>query len=150
MLSMKYNDFQILNHDEYKILNTHYTQNQLDRTTTISKICVNIDECKSSLNQLIHSSNWQIKQELNKCFSDFSLILENLNHKPLNQIKSLTLFTFLKKISTTIQYLLTWQRQETKDYFKTIISSSIQILTTNLTNILTALENSNIKIFKFM
>lgn len=154
---MKYNDFPILNNDEYNLINSHFFNTEkFDRKTTLIKICNNISCCKNLCLELSSKHNLKIRNAINHTYEILNKLNENLsssfnlNILPNNTIKTCSLFDFMKKITNINSLILEWSKNEQKEYFKSIALNTMKDLVDILKAIISALEESNIILFKHM
>lgn len=153
---MEYNDFPILNNNEYKIINEHLLQSShFCRSSLTLNICNNLSYCISlcdsnriQLNHNIKNVLFQTKQTMQKILEN---IKETFNIKLTNsQYYNFNLFTLLKKLSNTSTLFCNWIDNEQKTFYKTFAhKNNIEILKC-IEKLLEALENSNIYFFKHM
>ena len=154
---MTYNDFQILNNDEYNFINSHYQSLQMfNRKNTLLTICNQINTCKSFCMGLDKAYNKRINNALNLTFNLLDKNLNNLlstftlNISNISEVKNVNIFSFLKQLIILNQTLTNWLTNETKEYYKTIAVNSIKEISSTLEEILTALASSTIQTYKHM
>ena len=159
-LNMTYNDFPILNNNEYKILNEQYEQwskhSKSDRKSQILKICNELNNSISFCLQLKSKHNLKIRTSIEQTRQSLINLLDNicccfnisLSHQ--NQLTNYNLFSFLKQQNHLLRLFNDWQNFEEKEYYKTIIQKSIIIILDCNSNLITSLEESNINFFKYM
>ena len=155
---MIYNDFPILNNDEYKLLESKYSSNNLlDRKTEVIKIFHSLTICKNSSSHISQQLNHQILKAIQSTHSTLTKILENFSAtfsipSSINEsnIYTFNLFQFLKKLTSIVEQLNEWQAKEDKEYYKNFINISNKELLNEINNILSQIEKSNIYLFKFM
>ncbi|MBQ8615457.1 MAG: hypothetical protein IJ415_02705 [Clostridia bacterium] len=154
---MNYNDFPILNNDEYNLINSHYSNfERFDRKTTIIKIYNEISGCKNICLDLSSKHNPKIKKAIEQAYETLNKLNENLltsfnlNNTESNTIKTCSLFSFMRKITNLSSSVLEWSKSEKKEYFKSIAQSTMKDLFNIMLNLTSALEESNIILFKHM
>ncbi len=154
---MNYNDFPILDDDTYRMMMNEYNNTlPFDRNTTINKLFLELDECKNFCLGLTKHVNKKIQLAVEKAKIEIEKILENfhatftINVKSQKEIKDFNLFTFIKKLINSISSMNIWANNEQKTYYKNLASMNIVTLIKILVEIIEALENSNLHLFKFM
>lgn len=154
---MNYNDFPILNNEQYDLLQQNYNSNKTDRNTHINHILINLHECKfTCLN--IKDCNKNITVAISNTLTTIDSIINNFNtltNAPLNTTTTLKVnnfnpFKFLNKLLNCISLFYNWQNNESKDYFKNLANTYYLDLNKCLANIISALEQSNIRLYKYM
>ncbi len=152
---MKFNDFPILSDNDYLVLNSKYTQ-QTNRKSHIFTIYMELKNLHSSCFELKDKFNANVSntiEQTRNCVLKLSNNLSelfNLDPNQNTQIKNFNIFYFMKKITKLISLYSEWITYEDKEYFKQTAQKSIKELSHCLSNILNALELSNIYIFKHM
>ena len=154
---MIYNDFPILNNDEYELLSKQYSKFQpADRKTLIFKICNELNICYNFCMGFENKFNKKIKSEIENSKIVLFKLLENFTSTfnispPINQtINSFNLFSFIKKITYSTTFILQWLSIEQKEYYKKLGQSSVAELMELVNKIISALEESNLHFFKHM
>ncbi len=152
---MDYFDNPILSETEYQIINSHYAKNlPQDRLTHANKINIQLQDCKKMcLN--IHNVNAQISSALSSTIAEINLIIGNLQAclnvtTESNSTIQFSLFKFINKLLTGASMFLEWEQQEQKEYYKNLALKCHKKIMLCIKNILNSLENSTIKIFKYM
>lgn len=154
---MEYNDFPILDDSTYSMMMQEYENNlPFDRHTTINKLYLELDECRNfcfgltaRVNKSIRNAIERAKEELDKILDNFHATF-SINVKSQKEIKEFNLFTFIKKLISSLATTQNWANNEQKTYFKTLASNNIDTLINILIGIIEALENSNLHLFKFI
>lgn len=153
---MIYNDFPILNDEQYKIMQDKFNEHSsFNRKEIVYAIYNKLIICNTSCVFLSEKVNKHIRESLNNCKCEFEKTISNLeatfnlkNNK--NELKELNFFKFLKILVEITKNLTFWHEKEEKEYFKKF-SLNISISLINLILDLTsALEKSNITMYKFM
>ena len=154
---MNYNDFPILNNEEYNLLNEHYSSlYPFNRKELINNLCLEINICCNTCLKLSNQFNPQIRNSINnshqtliKLFNNFSSLF-NVQIKPNQLMDNLSIFTFIKRIINITKLLNQWLVNENKEYYISIIKKSILDIFNSLENIFSSLEKSNLLFFKHM
>ena len=154
---MKYNDFQILNNEQYYIINQEFSNNEeQDKKTIINSICEELNKivglCFSLSNQHNQHINKEIDETINTLVKIKNNLIETFNLKSATTINivSTNIFSILKMLSSLSTPFLRWVMLETKTYYKSLAQNCFIDLTNCLNKILEAIEKSNIKLFKHM
>ena len=121
--NMNYNDFPILNNNEYTFLNEQFQKTKFNRKDILTEACtilnliVNVNlsnkekfnnKISIAINKAIETSNkW-----LNNFSSQFSIKTQCSN------ISTMTVFSVLKKFNNLTTKLLILMKNETKEYNK--------------------------------
>ncbi|MBE5741101.1 MAG: hypothetical protein E7351_01020 [Clostridiales bacterium] len=154
---MEYNDFPILNNEEYRIINEQYSISQTqDRKSLLYKITHLLRDCKNMCSTLDRKLNQKIVTAISTAKKEIDKISDNLSsyfpQKTENQstITSFNLFTFLSKVNSLSSLFHIWENSDSKDYYKTMASKSLKDLLKISQNILSALENSTVYLFKYL
>ncbi len=153
---MNYNDFQILDDDTYRnMLSAYNSIHSLDRTTTINKIYLELKSCMNScititnINKKLESALTFTQSELHKILENFSI--SNFEDKGTKKVyRKQTPISLLKNLVSSISNLEEWRISESKEYYKNLASKTISALIKIISTILSALDESNIKFFRFM
>lgn len=153
---MEYNDFQILSNEQYDMLNKQYLNNENIEMDILNNLFLNFDQCKSFCFGLSNKVNKQIQHSLAYARQEYDKLINNLNqtfsisaHTP-QTIQTFNLFSFAKKVVeglTLIQQLC--NVSATKKITNFVCSTTKTILNI-LNNLFSALEKSNIYLFKYM
>lgn len=152
---MNYNDFPILNNDDYKFLNEKFNQTNFERHDCVVKIFLLLNETKFSFYEM-KNLNYKIKNALLICKQDLQKLQDNLiatftlNFEPQTEIKNINLFAFINKLFKILKLYKTWFENENKEYYKKLALNSTEILFNNISQILSILEKLNIILFKYM
>ena len=154
---MRYDDFPILDSNEYSFISEQYKATQpFNRKALSFEICQELTTCINSCcaienlyNTKIRQAINETKQILNKQLSNFSSLF-NIQTTKVQNISSFNIFTFIKKINNIISLLSDWLSGEEKEYYKKLSKKSILELLEVINKIYSALEESNIYFFKHM
>lgn len=154
---MNYNDFPILNDDNYRMIQSEYEKFlPFNRKSQIDKLYFTLEECRhlcfgldKKYNKLISTAILKTKTEIEKIMDNLHATF-NLNIEYRKEINEFNLFTFIKKIINSISEFKEWYTKEEKEYYKKISSNSMSSLLSCLNDLITSLENSNLHIFKYM
>jgi len=153
---MNYNDFPILNNEDYKLINEQFNQTQVfDRKTQASKIYIELINLKNSSFKELNSYNKKILSALNTTIKTTTKLIDNLislfntpqtDHNTTNA----SLFSFINRTINCIKLFSNWETNEPKEYYKNIAHKSLLELTSSLQEIFLALDDSNLLFFKHM
>lgn len=153
---MKYNDFQIFNDDTFSTLSSHYfTNKKNERIDLANKLYFELSSCfymcfaNKNYNNKIISSIEKTKNILNNLIdnlkANFSLAeISQKNYKDCN------IFQIVNKLLTSIELCNIWLKQEEKEYFKYFLNNFISNLIDLNLILISSLEKSSIKFYKFM
>lgn len=152
---MNYNDFPIMNDEDYLKLNTLYSQPQTDKHRLMFDLCTKLNQCRNMCFFITDNHNKKIKDSLlgasktlTKLFNNFS---STFNIQPSNnQITEGNIFLFMKLLNSTIKLLQSWAEIEKKEYYQKLISNSSLEILEILDQLFGALLTSNISFFKHM
>ena len=154
---MNYDDFPILNDENYKMIQSQYDKFlPFNRKTCIDKIYILLEECRhfcfgldKRYNKNITISITNVKKTLEQIMDNFHAVFQiDVEYK--KQINEFNIFTFIKKIITCIIEIKNWNLKEEKEYYKKLSNNCLNILLNSLSDIISALEKSNLIIFKYM
>lgn len=153
---MQYNDFQILSNEQYQMLNNQYLNNSVNEQNILDSLFLNFDQCKSFCFGLSSKVNKQIQLALSNAKQEYDKLINNLNltfkitTHTAQSITNFNVFSFAKKVVeglTLVQQLYNFSNN--KKIFVFADNSSKTILNI-LNNLFSALEKSNIYLFKYM
>ena len=153
---MKYNDFQIFDESVYSALNTKYKESEFfNRKTIVTKLYLELLDivflctAPSNYNKLILNNLLDLKNCTNKLIDNLKA---NFSFANINNTfyKNCNIFKIIKKITNCLNLCNIWQKQEDKKYYKNIIFNFSNSLISKNINLLSCLENSYIKFFKYM
>ena len=153
---MNFNTFPLVTNDELQILKNNFSYQQIrDRKESIKDAYFSVQKCKSLLLGQNTKFNNKIQSSLNETNHCLDSIIENFNStfnppKTIINITNFNLFGFIKNLLDAISKLNNWCNDENKEHYKNIAISSAKNLIKCSKEILSALENSNIRLFKFM
>lgn len=153
---MKYDDFPILTNHEYETLNSQFLENtNPNRKDLLNEICQDLSNCSSSCLNLFSEHNQGIKQSLTLTNKTLTKLFNNLTTTfDLNPIKTYVsntnIFNLLSRLIKIISNIQKWLQLEEKTYYKSLATKSLNEIILCANSILSALENSNIKLFKHM
>ncbi len=153
---MNYNDFPILNNDEYELINQQFSSNlPFERKFHLLQICKEINLCSSSCfvissqyNQKIIHTLSATNKTLTKLFDNLTSLF-NLNNKATT-IENFSIFTFIKKLINLNNLFQDWIANEKKEYYIAIAQKSIKEINSCVTDICSALDESNLHFYKHM
>ena len=153
---MEYNDFPILNEEEYKFLQNKFSENvSFNREEKIVSIFSNLLDLFNSSPMLIAQSNQILKENLIFAKNEFEKLIENFNSTfnlkiNKNEIKEKNIFNFLKTTINLQKNLINWHKFEQKEYFKQFSFNTLIAVNEILFHLISAIENSNVTLYKFM
>lgn len=153
---MNYNDFPILNSEDYELINKQYQNSPFERKDHIIKICEKLRLCRTICFEIEHQHNQKVKTSLQNTASIITKQIDNLTSSfnictpHTNCILKTTIFSLLKTLNDTISLFSTWLKNEKKEYYITISFKSLQELVSCANEILLSLEESNVAMFKYM
>ena len=154
---MKYEDFPILNNNDYSLLREQYlSSNQTDRKLIVNEICSEISNIINSYWSNENLFNNNLNLAIKNCSLSLMKVLDNLtslfNIQVTRQqsIPTFNIFSYIRKINSIITMLLKWASKEQKEYYKSTASKTTIELLNSLNSILLAAEESNVKFYKHM
>ena len=154
---MNYSDFQILSNEAYQIINEKYSStSKPDRKSILFQICKELKTCSNFCFNLENKYNFKIRKSIelaNSCIIKLYNNLQttfNLYNNPNLSVENFNLFGFLKKLTNIISLFSSWNNLEAKEYYKSICEKSISDLLDVFQNILSSLEESDIRFYKHM
>ena len=154
---MKYEDFPILNNNDYSLLREQYlSSNQTDRKLIVNEICGEISNIINSYWSNENLFNNNLNRAIKNCSLSLMKVLDNLtslfNIQVTRQqsIPTFNIFSYIRKINSIITMLLKWACSEQKEYYKSTASKTTIELLNSLNSILLAAEESNVKFYKHM
>ena len=152
---MKYEDFPILQNEQYQFLNEHFNIQKFDRDGLLHKLCNQIICCINTLNTIRSQHNKKTTLSINTTCETLEKQLSNLttlfkaniyNH----EFKESNIFVALKKLSELVKSYIEWHNQETKEYYKRLALRSSKEIIIHLTETLSVLAESEFSFFKHM
>ena len=152
-----YNDFPILSDQAYLLMNQEFAKTRVySRDIAINQIFFALCECKnlcynvgSNYNKRVIDAVAHAKEDIDNCITNLQTAFE-LDELPQQEIKEFNIFSILKNLTNSIGLTFEVFTHEAKEYHKKIASSNLKLLTQACQTILTALESSQIKLFRFM
>ncbi len=150
-----FNDSPILDDDAYLRLMRAYQNRPTERNVIVNKIYFELIHCRQLCLGVDENLNKKIKDGISYAKSEIDKIIENFESSfsisvKSDEVKNFNLFTFIKKISECISFVLEWQIHEEKPYYKALANSTISSLNMIITKIITTLEHINVIIFKYL
>lgn len=154
---MDYNDFPILDDDKYQLIQSQY-ENFLpfNRKDNVNKIYLLLEECRHLCFGLTKQYNANINRSIFNTLHELERVMDNFNSTfsikldYKKQISEFNLFQFLKKLIECVKEISLWNLKEDKVYYKKFSHDNHIIILNCVYNLVSVLENSNIRIFKFM
>ena len=154
---MDYNDFPILNNDEYLFLNSQYLQeSSLDKKTIIARILNKVSASINGCYALDRIYNTYIQKEISSTFETLKKVEANLHSifnieaDPPATTKSFNIFNLIKSLNEIIKLLFEWTQNENKQYHKATAYKTSFELINNLERLLSAMIKSKIDFYKHM
>lgn len=153
---MEYNDFKILSNEQYDMLNKQYVINENIEMDILNNLFLNFDQCKSFCFGLSNKVNKQIQQALNNARQEYDKLINNLNltfnitaHTP-QTIQSFNLFSFAKKVVEGLILVQQLCFVSANKKISNFVCATTKTILEILSNLFSALEKSNIHLFKYM
>lgn len=156
ILYMDYKDYQILSDNEYLILSEHFNESQtFDRRTSVNKIYSLLNDCKNSCLTLDKNINKKIKDSISDCHNTIEKNINNLSatfnlQQTSKNSESFSLFPFIEKLLEVQSQLLTWSKNEDKEYYAKLCNSIAKEINQSVINVISSISKSNIILFKYM
>ncbi len=153
---MEYNDFPILDDARYKLMQDKFNEQfAFDRKQNVFFIYSNLCECNLACPLLYNKLNKTLCDCLKQSKPKVELAISNLEatfnlHQNKTEIKEMNLFAFLTKLTNILKQINFWQQKEQKEYFRHFALQLSADLTEVLFDILSALQNCNIQLFKYL
>ena len=153
---MEYNDFPILDNSQYKLMQDKFNEQfSFDRKETVFIIYSSLTECNFTCTLLYAKLNKTICESLKQSNEKLELAISNLEatfnlHLNKTEVKEMSIFGFLCKLTNCLKQINLWQQKEQKEYFKHFALQLSADLTAVLSNILSAIEKSNIQLYKYL
>ena len=148
---MNYNDFPILNNEDYLLINSHYENKvPFDRKKNLYKIISTISLAKTICCNLANKYNSQIQKEIANIFTTFTKLEDNLisifnlSDSTQHTTRSFNIFSLQKSTAEIIELILNWNQHEPKQYYKTISHNFTCELLTSLNKLILSMEKSKI------
>ena len=154
---MNYDDFPILNDEGYEILKKNYsTPSKPNRRDLVFKICQTLSnlvcscfEFEDVYNKKIITSIEQTKEILLKHMDNFTELF-NIKLEGNKKVKAFNVFSFLKDLTKLPILFNKWSDIEEKEYYKITAQKSMAEIFNCIEEILSVLQTSNIKFYKYM
>ncbi len=155
---MIYNDFKILDDEQYKILSEQYSTHTPVRTQTelANAIFVHLDECKSYCFGLHKNVNKRVCAVLKKAKDELERLIGNINSvfkitaTKAAIVNEFNLFEFAKKLIKTIELTDELFDLSSDANHVKFINTTIKTISQLAQELFEALEQSNIQMFKYM
>ena len=154
---MLYNDYQVLNDDEYQIINLHYQQTEPQtQSEIVNKLFVNFDQCKSYCFGLNSCVNKRIQAVLNNAKAEFEKLISNintsfkLNAKTTKVVSTFSVFDFANKLIEGIKLAQEFLNLATDPKFTDFAKQTTKTILDIANQLFDALSSSNIQMFKHM
>lgn len=154
---MKYDDFPILNNENYEYLSNLYNQTQPQNKSQLhSQFYNKLSQLEHSTSTLNLNVNTLLRNTLKENKNNTTQILENLRavlniqKPPINNIKIFNIFSYLKNLLTCLDLCSQIILLEDKIYYKKFFNNAQKSILKMINNIILSLENSNIILFKHM
>ena len=154
---LMYDDFKIMSDNEYLNLAKAYEESrQMDSYARVGRLFNLLDACRgfcllvdNRYNDKILKAVRRCKVAIDNCFANLSTLFK-IEKKEDGEFKQFGLFCFLTKLQEICELLLRLFEEDNKVYNKKICLACVYSLNDGIRELLLSLENSNIKIFKFM
>lgn len=152
---MKYEDFPILQNEQYNLINEQFANRKYNRKTITTLLSNQISCCLNSFriaetnyNKKISTALVETQTILNKQINNLSSLfnIQIQNHT----FKETNIFIALKKLTAIITTYNNWSEQEEKEYYKKLAIKSSNELLQQLTKILSTMAESEFCFFKHM
>lgn len=151
-----FDDFPILNDVDYFNLMQQYNMAKpFDKSGQISQVFLHLNACfkfcfvpKPDYNFQLLQALKNVKDKLETCINNLKTSFNFGEDK--YEVKQINIFTFLFKLNDACNILFNLYLKEEKIYNKKNYTACINILNDAIKDILLALQNSNIKMFKYM
>lgn len=153
---MKYEDFPILNNNQYEELDFLYKNSNINKQITYNRIFNKLNQVINSsltltenvnplLRNIITQNNIILNQILKNISANFAIKTNNTT-----TIKQFSLFDYMFSLNSLLEELLILSTQEEKTYYKTFLLNTQKAILNCLNNIILTLAKSNIILFKHM
>lgn len=145
---MNYNDFPILNDEEYFLIQAQYESLPWNRNEKVYAIFLTLQQSLNMCYAIKENFNNKIKSALNQSKQIVEKILYNLsnvfNFKSTNLSvpSEFNIFTLTKKMVEASKQFEDWRLNEKKEYYKKIAHSCILDLLSTVNVILNSMEAS--------
>lgn len=154
---MLYNDYQVLNDDEYQIINLHYQQTKPQtQSEIVNKLFVNFDQCKSYCFGLSSRVNKRIQVVLNNAKAEFEKLISNinisfkLNTKTTKVVSTFSVFDFANKLIEGLKLAQEFLNLATDPKLTVFAKQTTKTILDIADQLFDALSSSNIQMFKYM
>ncbi len=152
---MEYEDYKVLSEEEYNFLSEQYLSQKQPKNYA-QFVCEKLEICKSMCLNLTKETNSNVATKIKEIYEYLQNIKDNLlatftiKSATVCEVKNFNIFSLLTACFDVLTTLHNWQNEETKQHTKIFLVKTTNALTERINSILTALENSNILIFKHM
>lgn len=154
---MLYNDYQVLNDDEYQIINLHYRQSQPHtQSEIVNKLFINFDQCKSYCFGLNNCVNKRIQAVLLNAKTEFEKLISNvnttfkLNATTSKVVSSFGVFDFANKLIEGLKLAQEFLNLATDPKLTDFAKQTTKTILDIADQLFDALSSSNIQMFKHM
>ncbi len=157
ILNMMYEDFKILNDDQYNLI-SEQLQNQkiCSQAEIANKLFLTLDQCKSfcfglnnQVNKRIQNALLYARNQLDKLINNVNISF-NIDAHSMQIVTDLNIFAFAKKLIEAVQTVEELLHQPNSEKFSHFSLPTISTLLDIINQLFDALENSNIHLFKHM
>lgn len=145
---MTYNDYPILNDDEYYILQTEYNSNSFNRNENVYKIFLDLQKClvlfystERNFNSIINQSLIQSKEIIQKILDNLTTLF-NFKTSNTNFNSNQNIFTLVKQMINCSKQFVSWFQGDQKEYYKKFAHNCAIDLLYAVNVILNAMEQS--------
>ena len=151
-----YEDFPILTNQDYVALNEEYAKQQrYSKQSCLNNIMLTLNECKEFYFALTKQVNENIAKALNEVKSLIETISANTstlceNQSRLQEVRQTNIFEFINNLVKISSLNFELYVKEDKEYVKKIASANIALANEGSKILLSALKNSNFRLFRFM
>ncbi len=150
-----YDDFPILDNESYLNLMHAYETKPKDRNVFINLIYTDLEQCKQICLGISPDINKKIRDVICESKKELDKICDNLKSSfsisiSVKEVKTFNIFTFVKCLSSALENFSLWEHNEEKQYYKTLANFSTISLINIIKNVMTVLEDKNIKIYKYL
>ena len=153
---MNYNDYPILTNQEYETISNNFNFSKPERKTVCTnlyqELASTLDICSNILNKYNHT----ITNQLKSLQISISNIIENLKANftfssfQFSSYSNSNIFKLIIKIQNCLKLSHNWCLTEEKDYYKNMAKTIYNKVFELNYNLISAIEKSNVKLFKHM